>query len=85
MRLPSRLPHEPRLRLALGEFYDGAKCHAWFERAELVENHPSNLKNTLELYVKFNPVSEMNKIFQFAHKHDLALIIHDLSNNGSQP
>lgn len=80
MTLPNKLPDNQRLRVALGKFYDSAKNKQWFERAELVENHPANMRNTLELYVNYNPVLEMKEILQFVHEYDLALIVNDLSN-----
>jgi hypothetical protein len=70
------------LRLALGEFYDINKNKQWFRRAEIVENHPTHMKTTLEIYCDYNPVLEMKEIFQFTNKYDLALEIIARSNQG---
>jgi|PlaIllAssembly_1097288.scaffolds.fasta_scaffold619722_2 hypothetical protein len=81
MQLPNKLPNDQRLRVALGKFYDAAKDKQWFQKAEIVEKHPSNMRNTLELYVNYNPVLEMKEILSFTHEYDLALLIIDLSNS----
>lgn len=82
MELPHKLPDNQELRRVLGEFYDSAKDRQWFERAELVENHPTHMKKTLELHCKYNPVLEMKEILSFCHKYDLALEIVAQSHQG---
>jgi hypothetical protein len=81
------LPHHykqlpDRLRLALGEFYDNSKNKQWFRRAEIVQQHPMHMKNTLEIYCEYAPVLEMKEILQFTAKYDLALEIVARSNQG---
>ena len=71
-----------RLRLALGEFYDGCANKQWFHRAEIVQNHPTHMKDTLEIYCKYNPVLEMKEILQFTSKYNLALEIVAFSHQG---
>jgi hypothetical protein len=81
------LPHyykqlPDRFRLALGEFYDNSKTKQWFRRAEIIENHPTHMKPTLEIYCDYNPVLEMKDILQFIDKYGLALEIIARSHQG---
>ena len=82
MELPRKLPVNQEYRRILGELYDINKNRQWFNRAELVEMHPSHMKPTLEIYCDYNPVLEMKDLLQFTDKYHLALEIKALSNQG---
>ena len=69
-------------RRILGEFYDMNKDKQWFNRAELVELHPTHMKPTLEIYCDYNPVLEMKEILQFTGTYNLALEIIARSHQG---
>lgn len=80
MQLPKFLPDSPEDRRILGEFYDLYKDRQWFDRAEIVENHPTQMRKTLEITVKYNPLLEMKEILNFIRKYNLALEQISLSN-----
>ena len=80
MELPRRMPQSKKYRLILGEFYDLNKSKQWFIRAEIDEKHPTRLKETLTLYVNYNPVLEMKEILAFCHKNNLCFEIETESN-----
>ena len=82
MELPRKLPVNQEYRRILGEFYDINKNRQWFNRAELVEMHPSHMKPTLEIYCDYNPVLEMKELLQFTAKYQLGLEIKARSNQG---
>ena len=73
MKLPKYLPDNQEDRRILGEFYDTYKDRQWFERAEIVEKHPTHMKKTLEITVSYPPLLENKEILGFTHKYNLAL------------
>jgi hypothetical protein len=73
MQLPKQLPNNEADRNILGEFYNLYNNAQWFERADIVENHRTLMKKTLEITVKYNPLLEAKEILGFVHKYNLAL------------
>jgi len=82
MQLPRKLPDNQEDRRILGEFYDTYKDRQWFERAELVENHPTQMKKTLEIVVNYPPLLENKEILEFTHKYNLALVTVSKTHEG---
>ena len=82
MELPNKMPSTPEKRRILGEFYDEFHEKQWFHRVEFVENHPNHMKDTLEIYCKYNPVLEMKPILEFTGKYQIALQIVAFSHQG---
>jgi hypothetical protein len=41
----------------------------------IVYNHPTKLKKTLQMVVNYRPMYEMNEILEFVRKHDIELDI----------
>lgn len=80
MRLPKQLPAGQEDRRILGEFYDTYKDRQWFDSAELVENHPTQMKKTLEVFVAYNPLLEAKELLTFTQKYNLALVVTTLRN-----
>jgi hypothetical protein len=78
MRLPKQLPVGQEDRRILGEFYDTYKDKQWFDSAELVENHPTQMRRTLEVSVAYNPLLEAKELLTFTQKYNLALVINIL-------
>lgn len=78
MQLPRKLPDSHEDRLNLGEFYNTYKDRQWFERAEIIDNHPTQMRKTLELLVRYNPLLEAKEILSFTNKFNLALVIETL-------
>lgn len=81
MRLPSQLPINEEDRKALGEFYNNHSTKQWFDKAEIVEQHPTHMKRTLVLNVNFTPAFEMKEILSFTHKYNLGLDVISSQNN----
>ena len=73
MELPRTMPTGQEHRRILGEFYDINKNRQWFKRAELIENHPSHMKPTIEIYCDYTPVLEMKELLEFTTRYNLAL------------
>jgi hypothetical protein len=73
MQLPKFLPKTQEDRMILGDFYNTYSNRQWFERAEIVENHPKHMKKTLEITVTYNPLLEIKEILTFVHKYNLAV------------
>jgi len=80
MQLPEQMPTDADDRRILGEFYDQYKDNQWFQRAELIPNHPRQMKRTLEIYAAYNPLLQMKDLISFTSKYNLALEIVDLSH-----
>jgi hypothetical protein len=80
MNLPNFLPDKPEDRRILGEFYDTFAKMQWFVRAELHENHASQMRKTIEATVVYLPTLEMKDIITWAHKYQLGLEWKVLSN-----
>jgi hypothetical protein len=64
------------------EFYNMYSGRQWFNRAEIVLNHPKHMKKTLEVYGNYNPLLEMKEILTFTQRHNIAVEVIDLSHNG---
>lgn len=73
MNLPKFLPNSQEDKRILGEFYDVFHNMQWFERAEIHENHPTQMRKTLEATVGYLPTLEMKEILTWAHKYQLGL------------
>ena len=73
MNLPNFLPTAQEDKRILGEFYDTFSKMQWFERAELYENHPTQMRRTLEATVRYLPTLEMKEILTWAYKYKLGL------------
>jgi len=71
MNLPNFLPKSPEDRRILGEFYDMFSRMQWFERAELHDNHPTQMRKALEVTANYLPTLEMKDILVWAHKYQL--------------
>ena len=82
LELPRKLPKGKEHRRILGEFYDINKNKQWFNRAELVELHPTHMKPTLVIICDYNPVLEMKEILQFTGTYNLALDVVPRSHQG---
>jgi len=85
MTLPTFMPKTQADRQILGEFYDLYKDRQWFERAELYENHPKQMKKALEITVRYAPLLEMKEILTFIHKYNIGLETVSLSNQDNTP
>lgn len=72
MNLPNFLPNNQEDRRILGEFYDTFSKMQWFERAELHENHPTQMRKAIEATVNYLPTLEMRDILAWAHKYQLS-------------
>lgn len=81
MELPRKMPAKVEHRVILGEFYDMNKDKQWFDRAEFVENHPNNMKPTIQIFCSYNPVLEMKEVLQFAEQRNVAIEIVNRSNS----
>ena len=74
MQLPQKLESLNQAdRQALGEFYNLYSGKQWFGRAEIIENHQTQMRKTLELIVNYPPLLEMKEILTFAQKYNLAV------------
>lgn len=71
--LPSFLPKNAEDKRILGEFYDTFHKMQWFGKAELFENHPTQMKKTLEVTVRYIPTLEMKEILTWLHKYQMGL------------
>ena len=81
MQLPRQLPDKQEDKVALGEFYDIFSKMQWFERAEIIENHPTKMKKTLEVLVRYKPLLEQKEILTFTAKHNVALEMVEIRND----
>ena len=81
MQLPRQLPDKQEDKLALGEFYNIFSTMQWFERAEIIDNHPIKMKKTLEVLVRYKPLLEAKELLTFTAKHNLALNTVELRND----
>jgi len=80
MTLPTFLPKSQEDKRILGEFYDTYAKMQWFERAELYENHPTQMKRVIEVTVRNLPAFEMKEILTWAHKYNMGFEWKILSN-----
>ena len=80
--LPTKLPSSNEYKRILGEFYDKYKNKQWFHRAELIENHLTHMRPTIEIYCNYNPILEMKEIVPFISKYNLGLEIIAKSHEG---
>ena len=81
MELPRKMPVNQSERENLGLFYDTYKNKQWFNRAELIPNHPKHMRLTLEIHVNYNPLLEMKEILTFAAKYNYAVDVVDMSHS----
>lgn len=65
------------------EFYNSYSNRQWFNRAEVVLNHPRQMRKTLEVYCNYNPLLEMKEILTFTQKHNMSVETIDLSHSDS--
>jgi hypothetical protein len=70
-------------RRILFEFYGLYSARQWFDKAEVILNHPKHMKKTLEVYCNYNPLLEMKEILSFTQKYSLGVEIIDLSHSDS--
>lgn len=82
VELPKYLPTNTEHKRILGEFYDTYKNKQWFRRAELIPNHPTHMRATLEIHCNYTPVLEMKDILPFFTKYNLGMEIISLSHQG---
>lgn len=82
MEFPKKPIANPNKMRILGEFYDMFHNQQWFNRAEYVENHPSHMRDTIEIHCNYNPVLEMKYILQFIDKYHLGMEVIAKSNQG---
>lgn len=75
IELPQHMPNNGEHKRILGEFYDTYKNKQWFRRAELISNHPTHMKPTLEIHCNYTPVLEMKDIIPFFTKYNLGMEI----------
>ena len=75
------LPNEDKQKIF--EFYSLYSPRQWFNRAEIILNHPKHMKKTLEVYCNYNPLLEMKDILTFTQRHNIAVEIIDLSHSDS--
>jgi hypothetical protein len=80
MTLPNFLPKNQEDKRILGEFYDKYSKMQWFERAELHENHPTQMKKAIEVTAAYLPTLEMKEILSWAHKYNIGFEWKILSN-----
>lgn len=73
MKLPTFLPNNQSDKRVLGEFYDTFSNMQWFEKAELYENHPTQMRRCLEATVRYLPTLEMKEILMWAHPYQLPI------------
>lgn len=73
MTLPTFLPKTQEDKRVLGEFYDTFSRMQWFEKAELFENHPTQMCKALEVTANYLPTLEMKDILTWAHKYQLRI------------
>lgn len=73
MQLPLQLPKNQEDRRILGEFYDTFNRAQWFIRAEFFENHPTQMRRTIEAYVGYVPTLEMKEVLSWLHKYQLGI------------
>ena len=68
-----QLPTNPQDREALKEFVSTFWDRQWLRGANIVENHPTQMRKTLEVAVNYKPLNEMLQIRTFVEKHNLGL------------
>ena len=73
MQLPTFLPNTQEDKRILGEFYDTFSRMQWFEKAEMFEKHPTQMRKTLEVVVNYLPTLEMKEILTWAHPYQLPI------------
>lgn len=71
--IPTNLPANQEDRRVLGEFWDLYKNHQWFRSANIVENHPTQMRKTLEINANYKPIVEIKDVLSFTHKYNLAV------------
>jgi hypothetical protein len=67
------LPTDPGDREILKEFISTYANREWLRGANVIPNHPSTFRKTLEVHVNYRPVNEMFSIQSFVQKYNIAL------------
>jgi hypothetical protein len=80
MQLPEHMPVDRTDRETLGLFYNLFNNNQWFHRAEIILNHPNQMRKTLEIHAMYNPLLQMKDILAFTDQYKLGLEIVDLSH-----
>ena len=68
-----QLPNNEQDRQILAEFIKTYATHQWLRGANIIENHPTTFRKTLEVHVNYRPLNEMVQIRSFVHRHGLAI------------
>jgi hypothetical protein len=68
-----QLPTNEKDREILKEFIATYASHQWLRGANIIENHPTTFKKTLEVHVNYRPINEMLHILSFTNRYNLAL------------
>lgn len=68
-----QLPNNEQDRQILAEFIKTYATQQWLRGANIIENHPTTFRKTLEVAVNYRPLNEMVQIRSFVHKHGLAI------------
>lgn len=68
-----QLPTNEKDRQILAEFIQTYASHQWLRGANVIENHPNQMRKTLEVHVNYRPINEMVQLRSFVHKHNIAL------------
>ena len=67
------LPTNETDRQNLAEFITRYHTKQWLRGANIIENHPTHMRTTLELKVNYKPVAEMKELLEFVHNKNIAL------------
>ena len=68
-----QLPTDEKDRQILAEFIKTYHTHEWLRGANVIPDHPTQMRKTLEVHVNYRPINEMVQIRSFVHKYNLAL------------
>jgi len=68
-----QLPSDPKDREILKEFITTYASHQWLRGANIIDNHPTTFRKTLEIQVNYRPINEMVQLRSFVHKYGLAI------------
>ena len=68
-----QLPTDPKDREILKEFIGTYASHQWLRGANIIDNHPTTFRKTLEVHVNYRPINEMVQLRSFAHKYGVAI------------
>jgi len=68
-----QLPTDEKDRQILAEFIKTYATHQWLRGANIIDNHPTTFRKTLEVHVNYRPINEMLQVRSFVHKYGLAI------------